>query len=126
MTNDNQEVFMQFAHEVSGCAGDLNSLRDALAGVAYCYHISAVEAEIMTPSGNDGSQNTEEFTIFIRENVSPVGEPAKYIFDQDYNGKAVLYVYADDHPFTDSEKTDLEMFALVCSFVLEKRKIYGC
>ena len=77
MTKDNQGVFMQFAREVSGCAGNLNSLREALAGVAYCYHISAVEAEIMTPSGNDGSQNTEELTVFIRENASPVGEPDK-------------------------------------------------
>ena len=126
MTKDNQELFLQFAHEVSDCAGDLNRLREALAGVAYCYHISAVEAEIMTPTGGDGAQNTEKLTLFIREDASPVGEPAKYIFDQDYNGKAVIYAYADDYPFADSEKADLEMFAAICSFVLEKRKIYGC
>ena len=126
MTKDNQEVFLQFAHELSGCGGDLDRLREALAGVADCYHLSAVEAEIITPSGSDGSQKTEELTLFIRENAEPVGEPIKYVYDQDYKGKTVLYVYAEDHPFIDVEKLDLEAFAAVCSFVLEKRKIYGC
>ncbi len=126
MTKDNQELFIQFAREASLCANDLNNLHEILAGVAYCYHISAVEAEIMTGSGSGLNSTSEELTLFERENAMPVGEPVKYVFDHDFNGKAVIFVYADERPFTDEEKADLEMFSVICSLVLEKRKIYGC
>jgi hypothetical protein len=126
MTKDNQELFVQFAREAVLCSGNLNKLQEVLAGVAYCYHISAVEAEVMTAAGNGASGNTEKLTLFERENAMPVGEPVKYVFDHDYDGKAVIYVYADEKPFSEDEKAELEMFSIVCSFVLEKRKIYGC
>lgn len=121
MTSDNQESYLQFLREISAGDGDLNRLNEALQGVAYIYHVSGIEAEIL---GYD-EPDQKVITIFERENTDPVGEPIKCIFESEMIPTIVIYVYAAETPFSDDEKKDLEMYAINCGLVLQKYKIAG-
>ena len=117
MTREKQELYLQYINELSEGRGDMDKLRETLSGVSYYYHISAIEAEILGDDGKGIGQ--KEVTLFERENASPVGEPVRYLFDPDGTGKIVIYVYADEKPFTEQEREELELFAAHACFVLE-------
>ncbi|MCR5355797.1 MAG: GGDEF domain-containing phosphodiesterase [Lachnospiraceae bacterium] len=117
MTREKQELYLQYLREVSSGSGDMDKLKEALTGVAYYYHISAIEAEILGDDGRGIGQ--KEVMLFERENAAPVGEPVKYVFDPDGGSKIVIYVYADDKPFDETEKEELELFCSHACFVLE-------
>ena len=93
MTKENQEVYLEFIREANESGTDLSRIREALSGLAYYYHISAVEAEI---HGDKVPEWGKEITLFERENASPVGEPAKYVFTTVNDSQTVVYFYADE------------------------------
>ncbi|MBR6485570.1 MAG: EAL domain-containing protein [Lachnospiraceae bacterium] len=117
MTREKQELYLQYIREVSEAGGDMDKLREALTGVAYYYHISAIEAEILGDDGRGIGQ--KEVVLFERENASPVGEPVRYVFDPDGSSKIVIYVYASDRPFEEEEKEELGLFCAHAGFFLE-------
>ncbi|MCR5002125.1 MAG: GGDEF domain-containing phosphodiesterase [Lachnospiraceae bacterium] len=116
MTRDNQDLYLQFLREIALGDGDLNMLTEALSGVAYYYHISAIEAELL----GDHRLDQKEITLFERENADPVGEPVKYVFESNNGPAIVIYVYADEKPFNEEEKEELEIYATNCCFALQK------
>lgn len=121
MTKDNQELYIQFLRDISAGDGSMNVLSEALQGVAYMYHVSGIEAEIL---GLDEADR-KILTLLERQNTDPVGEPVKLIFESEMIPTIVIYVYAAETPFTDDEKEELEMYAINCGLVLQKYKIAG-
>ncbi|MCR4806999.1 MAG: GGDEF domain-containing phosphodiesterase [Lachnospiraceae bacterium] len=119
MTKDNQDLYLQFMREISERDGDMNKLTEALSGVAYYYHISGVEAEIL----GDDKLEQKEITLFERENASPVGEPIKFVFESEKGSNIVIFIYAEDEPFTAEEKEELEIYATICCFALQRHQM---
>ncbi len=121
MTRDNQDLYLQFLRDISAGDGSMSVLSEALQGVAYIYHVSGIEAEII---GYD-EKDRKILTLLERASVDPVGEPVKIIFESEMIPTIVIYVYAAENPFTDEEKEELEMYAINCGLVLQKYKIAG-
>ena len=121
MTMDNQELYLQFLRDISAGDGSMSVLSEALQGVAYIYHVSGIEAEIL---GRDEADR-KILTLLERTGSDPVGEPVKIIFESEMIPTIAIYVYAAENPFDDDEKEELEMYAINCGLVLQKYKIAG-
>ena len=119
MTKDNLDLYLQFLREIIEGDGDMSKLTEALAGIAYYYHISAIEAEIL----GDDKLEQKEITLFQRENAESVGEPIKHVFRSEKGSDIVIYIYAQERPFSADEKEDIEVYATNCCFALQRHQM---
>ncbi len=118
MADNEKELYLRFLRSISEEPGSINRLREALAGIAYYFHISAIETELLGDADIDNIPR--EMVLFEREKTSVVGEPFRFDYELSSGIRIVIYIYADKKDFSEEDKKNLEVYATECSFVIER------